>query len=445
MKKEASFFREVCAVAIPVALQSMLQSSFSMVDQIMIGQLGSVSIAAIGLAGKFSSIFSVIAAAVGTVAGIMISQYTGSGETDKADQSLSVNLLSAAVIALLFSLPCFLSPFRIMRLYCDDPETIAAAAGYLKIVAATFLPLAVTTCVSTMLRCTGYASLPLYSGIAAALLNTGLNYLLIFGRLGFPAMGVTGAGIATAAAGWANCLLTLAYFIHIRHKSRMRFHFSVRMEKMGARQYCGILFPILINEFLWSLGENVYASLYGHLGTDNCAAMTLTNPVQGLMIGALSGLSQAAGILIGKQLGKGNYEAALRQSRRLSLYALCGSLFLSVLLILCTPFYIAIYQVEPNVKATAAQILFVFALISPVKVQNMVVGGGILRSGGSTKLIMYIDIIGTWLFGVPLGLLGTFVLKLPIPYVYLLLSLEEVIRLAISFAVFKSRRWMNRL
>lgn len=445
MNKEPSFLKEVCIVAIPVALQSMLQSSFSMVDQIMIGQLGSASIAAIGLAGKFSSIYSVVAAAVGTVAGIMISQYTGSGETDEADRSLSLNLLVASVIALLFTLACFLIPSKIMGLYCNDRETIAIAAGYLKIIAVTFIPLAATTCISTMLRCIGHAALPLYASIAAALLNTGLNYALIFGRLGFPKLGVSGAAIATAAAGWINFVLILTGFIHVSHQSRKRFHLSIYLKKMGAGQYLGILFPILITEFLWSLGENVYASLYGHLGTDSLAAMTLTNPVQGLMIGALSGLSQAAGILIGKQLGKGSYELAYRQSKKLILYGLSGSVLLSVLLILGSPFYVNIYQVEASVKVTAGQLLLVFALISPVKVLNMILGGGILRSGGNTRLLMYIDIISTWLFGVPLGLLGTFVLRLPIPYVYFLLSLEEVVRLIIAFFLFRTGKWMKRL
>ncbi len=444
-KPENNFLKEVCVVAIPVALQCMLQSSFSIVDQIMIGQLGRINIAAIGLAGKFSSIFSVVVAAVGAVTGIMISQYIGSGQRDEADKSLALNLLIAALIALFFSMVCFLVPDKIMRIYSTDEQTIRVAANYLRIVAISFIPIAGTTCISTMLRCMEKAGIPLLATIIAAVFNTGLNYLLIFGKCGFSRMEVTGAAIATVIAGCINFILILSGFFYIYRLKKRKFHFSVHLEKMSGKQYIFILFPILITEFLWSLGENVYAAIYGHLGTDNCAAMTLTNPIQGLMIGALSGLAQAAGILIGKLLGSKDYDKAYQQSKRLVAYGLAGSIVLSILLIILKPFYVDIYQVSDEVKAVAEQLLFVFAIVSPVKVLNMILGGGILRSGGKTRIIMVIDIIGTWGFGVPLGCLSAFVFELPIAYVYFILSLEEVVRLVISFVVFRKRKWMQSL
>ena len=210
-------------------------------------------------------------------------------------------------------------------------------------------------------------------------------------------------------------------------------------------QYLGILAPILVCEFMWSLGENVYAAIYGNIGTDACAAMTMTGPIQGLMIGALSGLAQAAGILIGKSLGNEEYDKAYKDSKRLMWYGLAGSLVLSVALVLLGQFYVRIYNVEPQVRTMAYQLLVVFAIVSPVKVQNMILGGGIIRSGGKTKYVMYIDFIGTWLFGVPLGLLAAFVWKLSIPWVYLILSLEEIVRLVISLVLFRKKIWMEQL
>ena len=206
-----------------------------------------------------------------------------------------------------------------------------------------------------------------------------------------------------------------------------------------------MLIPILITEFFWSLGENVYASVYGHMGTAACAAMTLTNPIQGLMIGALSGLAQAAGILIGKSLGKEEYDEAYQNAKKLTYYGFVGSLCLSILLILLRKFYVDIYAVEDSVKLLAGKVLVAFAFISPVKVLNMILGGGIIRSGGKTKLVMWIDMIGTWVFGVPLGLLTAFVFGLPIYWVYFILSLEEVIRLLIAVVVFRTKTWMQSL
>ena len=210
-------------------------------------------------------------------------------------------------------------------------------------------------------------------------------------------------------------------------------------------QYLGILAPILVCEFMWSLGENVYAAIYGNIGTDACAAMTMTGPIQGLMIGALSGLAQAAGILIGKSLGNEEYDKAYKDSKRLMWYGLAGSLVLSVALVLLGKFYVRIYNVEPQVRTMAYQLLVVFAIVSPVKVQNMILGGGIIRSGGKTQYVMWVDLIGTWIFGVPLGLLSAFVFDLPITYVYFVLSMEEGVRLLISVVIFRKKRWMRTL
>ena len=445
MKREHEFFKSVCNIAIPVTLQSMLQSSFTIVDQIMIGQLGSTNIAAIGLAGKFSSIFNVLVAAIGAVAGIMIAQYMGKKDEKEVNRSLSMNLVVAIGLALIFTVICAIAAGPVMGCYTKDIETKLIAADYLRLIGLTFLPVAGATLLATMLRCMEKASLPLYASILAALLNTGLNYILIFGKFGAPAMGVNGAAIATVISQVANFAVIFAGFVAQHKNQGKRFSFSLQMEKSRTTQYLAMLLPLLITEFLWSIGENVYAMIYGRIGTEDCAAMTLTNPIQGLLIGALSGLSQAAGILIGKSLGKKDYDKAYGDSKKLMLYGLGGSAILSALLILLSRYYVQIYQVENVVKEIAVQLLIVFAIVSPVKVQNMILGGGIIRSGGKTKYLMWIDILGTWGFGVPLGLLSAFVFKLPITWVYFILSMEECIRLIISIVVFKRKKWMQSL
>ena len=441
MNRKDGFFASVCALAVPVALQSMLQASFSIVDQIMIGQLGSVSVAGVGLAGKFASIYSVIVSAVGVVAGIMISQYLGQKNSREVRRSFFVNLLIALGLAGVFTLLCGGFPSQIMGLYTTDAPMGQAASSYLRIITATFLPIAGATLLSTLLRCMEKAQLPLYASIASAVLNTALNYVLIFGKLGLPAMGANGAAIATVISTWVNFLLMLVMLG--RNGSVLKA--SGRAGKFNLRQYLSMLLPILVCEFLWSLGENIYAAIYGHMGTEASAAMMLINPIQSLVIGALCGLSQAASVIIGKKLGSREYDDAYRDSWRLIRYGFIGSVILSVLVVLASPMYVEIYQVDAAVKLLTRQILTAYALVAPFKVLNMIAGGGIIRSGGKTNYVMFIDMIGTWVFGVPLGLLSAFVWKLPIPYVYFLLSLEECVRFAITVFILRGKRWMQSL
>lgn len=444
MKQNTRFFQDVARLAVPTALQSMLQASFSIADQIMIGQLGSVLVAGVGLAGKFSSIFSVMVSAVGAVAGIMISQFLGQKNARAVGRSFSLNLLLAAGMGAVFTLLCLLFPGQIMGLYTADPETRLSAARYLRILSGSFLPMAGGTLLSTLFRCMEKPRYPLYAGIASALLNTGLNYILIFGKLGLPALGAEGAAIATLISQFAFLFVLLAMARGNLTGVKILLGRS-DSSAINWRQYFRMLFPVLVCEFGWSLGENVYAAIYGHLGTDSTAAMTLINPVQGLMIGALCGLSQAAGVIIGKKLGSGDYRDARWAAKRLMLYGFAGSLVLSLCVIGTSRFYVDIFRVSPAVKSLTTQILIAYAVIAPFKIQNMIVSGGILRSGGKTGYVMVIDLIGTWLFGVPLGLLAAFVLRLSIPYVYFILSLEECVRFGISVAVFRSGKWMHSL
>lgn len=342
MRSRDGFYRSAFALAVPVALQSMLQASFSAVDQIMIGRLGSVSVAGVGLAGKFSSIHGVLTASVGTVAAVMLAQYLGQGNKPALRRSFRVNLGIALGVAAVFALVCLALPRRIMTLYSTDAPTVEIAAEYLSLLAGSFVPAAASTLLSALLRCMEKPLLPLYAGIASALVNTALNALLIFGGPGVPAMGARGAALATLIAQWVNLLILLA---------------------------------------LW----------------------------------------------------------------RLMLCGLAASAVLSGLILCIAPLYVRIFRVEPEVRQMTRRILAVYAAVAPVKVQNMILGGGVIRSGGRTSYILWVDLIGTWCFGVPLACISAFVWKLPVHWVYGLLSLEECVRLAISLGIFRSRRWMRRL
>ena len=346
---------------------------------------------------------------------------------------------------MVFMALCLLFTHTIMSVYTKDNSTSLLAEEYLRIYALSFIPMAISTMDSVLLRCIEAAVFPLIASFLSVIINTGMNYLLIFGKFGFPEMGVEGAAIASVISQIAACILTVCFLVHKMRQQQVNLIFDCRFDRNGRIQYIGILAPILVCEFMWVLGENVYAAIYGNIGTDACAAMTMTGPVQGLMIGALSGLAQAAGIMIGKALGNGEYDEAYLDSKRLMEYGLAGSLILSVTLVLLGKYYVLIYNVDTTVRAMAYQLLVVFAIVSPIKVQNMILGGGIIRSGGKTKYVMWIDVIGTWIFGVPLGLFTAFVLKLPIAYVYFILSQEELVRLIISLVILRRKIWMDNL
>lgn len=370
----------------------------------------------------------------------MVSQYMGRQEQKKINTSMSSNLLVMLALAALTVMACFFLPSTVAGIFTTDQKVIATAADYMRILAFIYPLSGMASILAVHMRCYSYAQYPLYISAVGAVVNTVLNYLLIFGNFGFPVMGVKGAAIASLISQMVNLLLMIYFY-----RKYCQFAFDLGMTSSEVKQYAVMLFPIVANELLWTLGQSVNTFIYGHMGTGELAGMSLTDPIQGLFIGALSGLSQAAGILIGRRLGKRDYESAYYDSKRLCVYGFIGSLVLSLVLILTRSSYINLYNVDEQVSHVGSQLLLAFAILAPIKVQNMILGGGIIRSGGRTKYIMIIDMMGTWLIGVPLGLFTGLVLKLPIVWVYFILSQEELFRFIVSIFMFRSRKWMNTI
>ena len=441
----SEFMKSLCKIAIPVTLQSMLQASFSIVDQIMIGQLGETNISAVGLCGNFSLIFSVVIGAVSTVAGILIAQFIGAEDIKEAWSSFDLSLICGIIISTLFLLAAGVLPLHILKLYTKDMSIINTGAVYFRIVAFSYIPMAVSNILSAWLRCREHAAIPFLASFGAVAVNTGLNYLLIFGKSGLPCMGIKGAAIATLISQLFNLIFIVIGFIYSIRKDGDKPVLSLHFKKLTIRDYLIMIMPILVSEFLWSLGQNVESAVYGHLGISNLAAYTLTCPIQGLIVGALSGLSAAAGVMIGKRLGGKEYDEAYEESKKIMYAGLIGSLVVSALLILLAGEYTGLYRVDYSVKELGKILLIIFALYAPVKVENMILGGGIIRSGGNTKIIMAIDIVGTWCIGIPLCLLAAYIFKWGIVGVYTLLTTEEIFRLVVSLIIFKRRKWMISL
>lgn len=441
----SEFMKSLCKIAIPVTLQSMLQASFSIVDQIMIGQLGETNISAVGLCGNFSLIFSVVIGAVSTVAGILIAQFIGAEDIKEAWSSFDLSLICGIIISTLFLLAAGVLPLHILKLYTKDMSIINTGAVYFRIVAFSYIPMAVSNILSAWLRCREHATIPFLASFGAVAVNTGLNYLLIFGKSGLPCMGIKGAAIATLISQLFNLIFIVIGFIYSIRKDGDKPVLSLHFKKLTIRDYLIMIMPILVSEFLWSLGQNVESAVYGHLGISNLAAYTLTCPIQGLIVGALSGLSAAAGVMIGKRLGGKEYDEAYEESKKIMYAGLIGSLVVSALLILLAGEYTGLYRVDYSVKELGKILLIIFALYAPVKVENMILGGGIIRSGGNTKIIMAIDIVGTLCIGIPLCLLAAYIFKWGIVGVYTLLTTEEIFRLVVSLIIFKRRKWMISL
>lgn len=440
---DKKFISSVAEIAVPASLQTLLQISvLSLTDQLMIGQLGSVSVAAVGLANKFSSSYSLLIASISSAAGIMVAQYIGSGERQKVTRNFSINMLAALLLSLIFCACAILFPMQIAKVYTPDIATQTEGAAYLYIIVWNYIPVAIIALLSTMFRCMNHSKLALYISVLSTSLNILLDYLLIFGILGLPAMGSRGAALATVFSQWIACVTGIILYIKISHREGFRVSPDLHIGANGLKRYFSILFPLMMSTFSWLLADNVYAIVYGNMGTQNYAAVTLLVPIQLVTVSTTAGIASSAGILIAKSIGDRKYEEAYDHSKKLLLYGFVILIITAVVVFVIQFPYVQLFKVEDSVRTTARHLITIFAVTTPFRMMNMILGGNIIRSGGKTKYIMYIDMIGSWCVGVPLAFLSARILHWPIEGVNLIVSLEELFRLIISLIVFKKKKWM---
>lgn len=443
MNKE--FKKKLWEIALPVTVQFLMQASLSLIDQIMIGSMGSECIAGIGLAGKFTSLFTVTVAAIVTAAGILISQYSGAKDSYGVRDSFYLPLYFSTLLVVVFSAFSVFAPVQVMRFYSDDGITVIKAAEYLKIRALGYFPSIFSLFVSCVLRNMNRAKLPAVAGVVAILTNTIMNWLLIYGIWIFPRMEEAGAALATVISQCVEMMIICCLFIREKKKKNLFMRPTLHFKKDFLLKTISVMWPILVGEALWALSENMYAVIYGHLGTEPCAAMTLMYPIQGIAIGALCGVANASGIIVGNSLGAGRDEEAWAEAGNFVRLTVRAGLVIGAAVCALAPLYVRLFNVAPETQAVTVKILFAFAFVFTAKVFNMVIGGGVLQSGGQTKFMTAVNITGPWIFGVPLGFFSAYVLKLPIWWVYLILSMEEFVRLIISVFLLKSRRWMKNI
>ncbi|QVK19060.1 MATE family efflux transporter [Mycoplasmatota bacterium] len=441
------FMKKLSYIAIPITIQSIIQTSLSMIDQVMVGRIGDTAdtaINAIGYGSKLSFIFLLGLAGITSATSIYASQFWGGGNKKKIGNVLGITLSYASILALITILLSVLFPHFIMGLYTKDTAAIPLGADYMRIISLSLIPVVIVNSFAAILRSCGDAKTPMITGFISVILNTLLNYILIFGFAGINGMGVQGAAIATTISRFIECILILAIF-HRKNLLNVKILDFFKFNKKLVSLFTITMLPLLINETLWAVGDSVFSGIYGHIGGAQSAAMIATFPIQGLSFGLMSGIGAASGIMIGNLLGEGKNDKAYSYGKNFITLGIIFSVIIGIIVALFGRYYIDLMKITPESKEFALKILNIFAIILWIKVSNMIIAGGILRSGGNTKIILVLEMIGMWCIGVPVGIAIYTFTNLPIQWVYFFVSLEELFRMGVGLILFSKRKWMTNM
>lgn len=445
MLTDKSFLSKAVTIALPVALQGMLNTIVNLVDTMMIGTLGETAIAAVGLANKVFFVFSLLVFGVASGSGVLAAQYWGNRDVKNIRKVLGLALVISLTGALGFLIPAVICPEIVMRIFTTSPEAISVGITYLVIVAFSYPFTAMTNTYVAILRSVGRVKEPVVISCMTILINICFNYIFIFGHFGAPAMGAPGAALATLIARIAECGAILAVTYYTRSPLACHIKELFGYSRGFLQQFASTTGPVIANEFMWGLGTTMYSLAYGRMGDSAVAAITIATTIQDIVVVLFQGLSAATAVVLGHELGAGKIRRAEKYATNFFILQFLASLFAMAVCFSIRGAIIGMYRITPEVASDVNLCLLVFILYLPAKAFNFVNIVGVLRSGGDTKVCLFIDTSGVWLIGVPMAFLGGLYLKQPIYIVYAMVMFEEVYKMVIGYGRYRQKKWLRNL
>ncbi|MDR1047483.1 MAG: MATE family efflux transporter [Treponema sp.] len=442
---DKQFYRSLFAVAMPIALQNLVNAFVNMVDTVMVGRLGTVEIAAVGLANNFFFLYQIILFGVSSGGSIFTAQFWGKRDLAGIKKNTGFCLSLNLGLSLLFAFVSFLFPETILSVYSRDPHVIAAGAAYLKILAFSFTPFAVAQVFTLSLRSIEEMRLPMLTTLVALSINVVLNYIFIFGFGPVPAMGVAGAAAATVAARVVEAILLLVLSYRRRYAMAGSFREMTAFNSAYVFRFIRICLPVILNELAWSSGITVENIIFARTHTDAIAAFNITGTVSQLTWVFFMGLGNGVAVLIGKKIGERQEEAARDYAARIIRFAPIVSFAAAFILIPLSHLLPFIFNVNVNVLASAKAMLAILACSYPFRAFNMAMVIGICRAGGDTVFCAIYDAAFLWTVAIPLAAVMSFVFGAPVWVLYICVNLEEVIKAAAGLWRYRSGRWLHNV
>lgn len=444
MEKKA-FYKKLCMLVLPIAVQNFMSALVSASDALMLGWLNQDSLSAVSLATQVQFVLNLFLMAITIGLTILAAQYWGKHDREAVEHVLAVALRGSVGVAAVFALAALVFPYRLMRIFTNEKTLIALGADYLRIVAVSYLFTGISQVYLCVMKNSGRVMKSTVYSSVAIVLNLFFNAVLIFGLAGVPRLGIKGAALATLLARTVELLVVL---LENRNPQvvRMRVRCIRRPEAFLKRDFKKYTMPVLANEIVWGCGFTMFSVIMGHLGNDAIAANSIANIVKNLIACVALGIGAGSGILVGNELGKGNLERAKEYGDRLCHASIGVGAVSGALILLGSPLILNFSgTLSPQAKAYLQMMLYVCSYYIIGKSVNSTVIAGIFCSGGDTRFGLFCDLITMWVIVVPLGAIAAFVLKWPVMAVYLILNLDEMVKLPAVYLHYKKYKWVKNL
>jgi len=437
------FYKDLIRIAVPIALQNLIVSSVNMLDTVMVGRLGAVELAAVGLGNQIWFLLMLLLFGTSTGSGVFTAQYWGKRDVAGIRRTTGLSMTLGLAAAIVFMAAALAFPRFLLGLYSKDAAVVRTGAEYLRLVAPSYPFAAASFAFSLALRGVERVRLPLAATIISLAVNAILNYALIFGKFGAPALGVRGAAIATVLARVIEAAIIFAG-AYARKMPPAGTLTEFRSWGGGfLPRFARIAAPVVVNEVTWSLGITTYNAVLARVGTEAIAAYNVTNTVSQLAMVLFMGTANAAAVMLGKRIGEGDRPTAFSWAKRFAILAPLIGVVTGALLVPASMALPWLFALGAEPLRQARLMIIVLACVFPFKVFNLHVVVGICRSGGDTRFGAWFDIFGVWVLGVPLAMIGAFALRAEPWIIFAMLSFDEVGKCGLGLWRLVTKKWLN--
>ena len=440
------FYKTLITLCIPIIIQNLLSNLINMVDTIMVGGLGEISVASIGIANQYFFLYNMALSGIIGGASLFIAQFYGKNDKLNIRKITGLSVISALMIGITFMIVALFSPKFIIYFFSKDLDVIKVATNYFSIIGFCYPIIAISNVFSMGSRSIRNPQLGMICSTISLFINIILNYVFIFGKLGMPALGASGAAIATVIARIIELILLVSYIYFIKDDYELRFTLKdiKLINKDLLKAYISKTTPTFLNDTLWAFGTVLYAVAYSKAGTSAIAASQIASSTGNFFIVTAVCVAIGSSIMIGNELGADNIKKAIHYSKKFAiLVTLVGAIF-GLLLIISIPGLIKLFSVSDQLMPDIKKIFVIMGILMALKTFNTFIIIGVLRSGGDTKYALFLEMGCMWIVSLPLTFFAAYK-GLPIYILVGLTYTEEVVKFIFGVPRAISKKWAQNL
>lgn len=446
--KDKKFWKTMIKLTVPVALQNLLTSSFTLADTLLVSSLGTVALSSVGMIGQWAWLMNMILVGFCSGTAVFISQYWGINDMKKIRHIGGISIVFALIVSVVFTAVSLIIPNYVIRIFNSDPEVIAAGSEYLKYVAFSYIAIAVTNILAAILRAVENVKLPMYVSAFTTVINIFLDYAMIFGKFGFSKMGIKGAALATTVSAWLGVVLIVVISLiqkNLLVKDTAEFF---RFNKEETVLYIKKAAPVVLNESMWGLGTFVYNIIYGNMGYEYFSALTIVRSFENICFVLFIGICSAASVMIGKSIGMGEIERGIEDSKRFSVIVPSIAVVVSILILIFRQPLVGVFNMGNSISQlsldTAEIMMIIYAAAFPFRMFPYLQIVAIYRSGGDTVTGAKFELICLWALSVPATLIAVYLFKVPFLAAYAIMYIfEDIPKVICCLKFYASKKWIK--